>query len=110
MLDDKTRVAGVCGGGWVDCSLGMRDVTRALTRVDVGVLLHVALLVEALAAVLARVGARVAVDQQVRAQGRRALEGLAALLALQHYKRVVMEVFSLRIKRINKLLLNKSLR
>ena len=50
-----------------------------LTRVDVRVLLHVALLVETLAAVGARVGPGVRVDQQVRGQRGRALERLAAL-------------------------------
>jgi len=47
------------------------------------VLLHVRLLVEALAAVLARVGPRVRVDEQVRGQRGRALEALAADLAVE---------------------------
>ena len=49
---------------------------------DVGVLLHVGLLVEALATELARVGPRVRVDEQVRGQSGRPLEGFPALLAL----------------------------
>lgn len=54
-----------------------------LTRVDVGVFLHVGLLVEALAAELAGVGPRVRVDEQVRGQGGRAFEGFAAHPALE---------------------------
>lgn len=54
-----------------------------LTGVDVGVLLHVRLLVETLPAELAGVGPRVRVDEQVRGQGGRALEGFAAHPALE---------------------------
>jgi len=57
--------------------------------VDVGVLLHVALLVEPLAAVVAGVRPRVAVDEQVGGQGAGALEALSALLALEHLLHVV---------------------
>ncbi|KAJ4449542.1 hypothetical protein ANN_00943 [Periplaneta americana] len=53
------------------------------------VLLHVGLLVEALAAELAGVRSRVRVDEQVRGQRGRALERLAALLALQHMSHAV---------------------
>jgi hypothetical protein len=64
-------------------------VAKLLTGVDVGVLLHVGLLVEALATELARVGSRVRVDQQVRGESGRTLEGLAALFALEHLLHVV---------------------
>ena len=53
---------------------------------DVRVLLHVRLLVKPLAAVLAGVGPRVAVDEEVCRQCAAALEGLAALVALQFGK------------------------
>lgn len=55
----------------------------------VGVLLHVALLMESLAAELAWIRPRVRVYEQVRAKGARSLEGLAALLALEHLLRRV---------------------
>jgi hypothetical protein len=45
--------------------------------------------VEALAAELARVRSRVRVDQQVRGESGRALEGLAALFALENLLYVV---------------------
>lgn len=65
--------------------LGALGITsRVLTCVDVGVLLHVALLVEALPAVFALEGPRVRMDHEVGAEGRGAFEGLAALLALKH--------------------------
>jgi len=57
--------------------------------VDVGVLLHVALLVEPLAAVVAGIRPRVAVDEQVGGQCAGALEALSALLALEHLLHVV---------------------
>lgn len=63
--------------------------TELLTCVDVGVLLHVALLVEPLAAVVAGIRPRVAVDEQVGGQGAGALKALAALLALEHFLHVV---------------------
>lgn len=56
-------------------------LVRLLARVNIGVLLHVRLLVEALVAVGAGVGSRVRVDEQVRGEGGRALEGLATLTA-----------------------------
>ena len=70
------EVPGQVRGGGVERSAG-------LTGMDVGVLFHVRLLVEALAAELAGVGPRVRVDEQVRGQGGRALEGLAAHPALE---------------------------
>jgi len=54
-----------------------------ITGVNVGVLLHVGLLVEPLAAELARIGARVGMNEQVRGEGRRALEALATLATLE---------------------------
>ena len=72
---------GLGGPGWVRvCGA---EQSPGLTGVDIGVLLHVRLLVEALAAELAGVGPRVRVDEQVRGQGGRALEGLAAHPALE---------------------------
>jgi len=50
---------------------------------DVGVFLHVGLLVEPFSAELARVRPRVGVDEQVRWQGRRSLEALAALTTFE---------------------------
>lgn len=49
----------------------------------VGVLLHVGLLMESLAAILAGIRPGIAVDEQMRGEGRGALERLAALFALQ---------------------------
>lgn len=71
---------GTCGRGQ-----GTPGQTRGgrPTCVDVRVLLHVRLLVETLAAELAGVGPRVRVDEQVRGQGGRALEGFAAHPALE---------------------------
>lgn len=54
-------------------------LVRLLARVYIGVLLHVRLLVEALVAVRAGIGSGVRVDEQVRRERRRALEGFAAL-------------------------------
>ena len=59
------------------------------TCVDVGVLLHVALLVEPLPAVGAGIGSRVTVYEEVRGQGAGSLKGLSALLALKHLFHVV---------------------
>lgn len=66
-----------------ECRAGRVVLAGSLTRVDVGVLLHVRLLVEALAAELAGVGPRVRVDEQVGGQSGRTLEGFAAHLALE---------------------------
>lgn len=56
-------------------------LVRLFARVNIGVLLHVGLLVKPLVAVGTRIGPRVRVDQQVRRERRRSLEGLAALPA-----------------------------
>ena len=50
---------------------------------NVGVLFHVGFLMEALSAVLTWIGPGVGVDEEVRGERRRALEGLSALLALE---------------------------
>lgn len=50
---------------------------------NVRVLLHVGLLMESLAAILAGIRSRIAVDEQMRGEGRGALERFAALFALQ---------------------------
>lgn len=71
---------GPCGPA---CRAGRVALAGGLTRVDVGMLLHVRLLVEALAAELAGIGPRVRVDEQVGGQRGRALEGFAAHLALE---------------------------
>lgn len=53
----------------------------------IGVLLHVGLLMESLAAILAGIRSGIAVDEQMRGEGRGALERLAALFALQGRKK-----------------------
>lgn len=62
--------------------MSKRDRRIQLTRMNVGVLLHVGLLMESLAAILAGIRSRVAVDEQMRGEGRGALERFAALFAL----------------------------
>ncbi len=66
-----------------------------LTRVDVGVLLHVGFLVESFTAVLTRIRPRVRVDEQVSRQRRRPLERLAALSAFEDFFRIVQRPISL---------------
>ena len=62
---------------------------RLLTRVDVGVLLHVRLLVESLATVLARVGTRIRMYQKVSGQRRTALESFATLFTIKGFLAIV---------------------
>lgn len=53
-------------------------------------LLHVRLLVESLSAVAARVGSRVGVNQEMSRQSAASLERLAALLALQEKRELIL--------------------
>ncbi len=66
------------------------DVTRVaeLTRVDVGVFLHIRLLVKPLSAVLTRKRTSVGVDQQVRGERGTPLEALVALITLRRRSHV----------------------
>lgn len=57
------------------------------TGMNVRVLLHIAFLMKSLAAVLARIWSRVAVYEEMRGEGRRALERLAALIASEAAKK-----------------------
>ena len=59
----------------------------------IGVFLHVGLLVKPFAAVLAWIRTRVGMNEQVRGQGARPLETLAALLALEYlYAKIVFVI------------------
>ena len=66
-----------------------QDDLLVLTRVDVGVFLHVRLLVKSLATILARVGTRVRMYQEVSGQRRTALESFATLFAIKGFFAIV---------------------
>lgn len=62
---------------------------KTLTRVDVRVFLHVALLMESLATELTRIWSGVGMDEQMSAEGAGPLEGFTALFALKDFFRGV---------------------